>query len=53
MEVLRGFSGLLSKKCVWLNQFRYFDEAEVVISEWVQYCDGERLHSALGICEPQ
>jgi len=49
---IERFFRTLKQECVWLNRFETFEEAENVISEWIEYYNRERLHSSLGYLTP-
>lgn len=50
---IERFFRTLKQECVWLNRFETFEEAESIISEWIEYYNRERLHSSLGYLTPR
>lgn len=50
---IERFFRTLKQECVWLQTFSSFQEAETIISDWVQHYNTHRLHSSLGYMTPQ
>lgn len=50
---IERFFRTLKQECVWLHRFESFEQAERVISAWIEYYNQERLHSSLGYMTPR
>ncbi len=50
--LIERFFRSLKEECVWLNNFRSFQEARAAITEWIRYYNEERPHQALGYRSP-
>lgn len=49
---IERFFRTLKQECVWLNNFNSFEEAEAVVTKWINCYNNERLHSVLGYKTP-
>lgn len=49
---IERFFRTLKQECIWLNNFQSFEKAQSVITNWINYYNNERLHSALGYMSP-
>jgi putative transposase len=50
--VVERFFRTLKQECVWLHHFASFEEAEPVITQWIEHYNQNRLHSSLGYKTP-
>jgi putative transposase len=50
--VVERFIRTLKEECVWQHRFRTLQEAEEVISRWIEFYNRERRHSSLGYMTP-
>jgi len=42
----------IKEEAVWINEFESFEEAKEVIGKWVEWYNGEYVHSSLGYVSP-
>ncbi|MFN3453652.1 MAG: IS3 family transposase [Pseudobdellovibrio sp.] len=50
--VIERFFRTLKQECVWINDFKNFDEAKPIVDAWVQKYNSERPHQTLGYLTP-
>ena len=51
--VIERFFLTLKQECVWLHRFESFEHAEIVIAQWIENYNKNRLHSSLGYKTPE
>ena len=51
--VVERFFRTLKQECVWLHKFESFEQAEKIISQWIDNYNNNRLHSSLGYKTPE
>lgn len=51
--MIERFFRSLKEECVWLQRFRSRDAAFAVISDWIDFYNQQRVHSALGYVAPR
>jgi len=51
--VIERFFLSLKQECVWLHRFESFEQAEIVIAQWIENYNKNRLHSSLGYKTPE
>ena len=51
--VVERFFRTLKQECVWLHNFESFEQAEKIISQWIDNYNNNRLHSSLGYKTPE
>lgn len=51
--VIERFFRTLKQECVWLHRFESFEQAEIVIAQWIENYNKNRLHSSLGYKAPE
>ena len=51
--VIERFFRTLKEECVWLHRFESFEQAEIVIAQWIEKYNKYRLHSSLGYKTPE
>ncbi|MGH7433216.1 MAG: IS3 family transposase [Candidatus Methylomirabilales bacterium] len=51
--VIERFFRTLKQECVWLHHFESFEEAERIITAWIDRYNTDRQHSALGYLTPR
>ena len=51
--VVERFFRTLKQECVWLHNFESFEQAEKIISQWIDNYNKNRLHSSLGYKTPE
>ena len=51
--VVERFFRTLKQECVWLHKFESFEQAEKIISQWIDNYNKNRLHSSLGYKTPE
>ena len=51
--VIERFFRTLKQECVWLHNFKSFEQAEKIISQWIDNYNKNWLHSSLGYKTPE
>lgn len=51
--IIERFFRSLKEECVWQHNFRSFEEAKRIITEWIKWYNNERPHQALGYKSPR
>lgn len=50
--IVERFMKTIKEECIWQYKFKTFEEAELVISKWIEFYNKERRHSSLNYLSP-
>jgi len=50
--IIERFFRSLKEECIWQHNFKSFEEAKRIISEWIHWYNTERPHQSLGYMSP-
>jgi len=43
----------MKEQCIWLHNFKSFEEAQAIIGQWVMWYNTQRPHQALNMKTPK
>ena len=51
--MIERFFRTLKEECVWISNFKSFEEARLAIKRWIEFYNEQRPHQALGYLSPR